>query len=131
MADENPYRAPVASGRAAAKGVRSGRREDLKAVATYQRGIIVCILIYLVAVVGQFALPANLRPVLGVGVLVVGLVGLVFTFLLSMKVYNIGLGILLGILAIIPLIGLLVLLMVNAKATRVLRDNGIEVGLLG
>lgn len=42
-----------------------------------------------------------------------------------------GLGIVLGILTLIPCIGLIVLLVINGKATGVLRENGIGVGLLG
>jgi hypothetical protein len=40
-------------------------------------------------------------------------------------------GVLLGILTLIPLIGLIVLLVINGKATKVLRANGHRVGLLG
>jgi hypothetical protein len=37
----------------------------------------------------------------------------------------------LGILTLIPLVGLIVLLIVNGKATNLLREDGIHVGLLG
>ncbi len=100
-------------------------------MAQYQKGILVCILIYLIAVIGQFAIPAELRPLVGLGALVDGLVGAVFVFLLAIKVYGIGVGVLLGILTLIPCIGLLVLLVVTDKATKILRQNGIKVGLLG
>jgi len=39
--------------------------------------------------------------------------------------------IVLGVLSLVPLIGLLVLLVVNGKATNILRQNDIKVGLLG
>lgn len=128
-APENPFQPPPADSQVF--GVNSGSRDDLKSVAIYQKGIVVCILIYLVAVVGQFALPEGIRPLVGIGVLGVGLVGTVFVFLLATKVYTTGMGILLGVLALIPCIGLLVLLMVNGKATEILKKNGIKVGLLG
>ena len=57
--------------------------------------------------------------------------GAVFVFLLSIKIYGTGLGIVLGILSLVPLVGLVVLLIVNGKATGVLKQNGIKVGLLG
>jgi hypothetical protein len=60
--DENPYAAPQADTRAV--GVLSGQREDLHSVAKYQKGILVCILFYLVAVIFQFALPPEARPIL-------------------------------------------------------------------
>lgn len=127
---ENPYQPPAADSQVVV-GVKSGAREDLKAVATYQKGILVCILIYLIAVICQFAIPADLRPLLGLGVVGVGVVGTVFVFLLAIKVYSTGMGVLLGILTLIPCIGLVVLLIVNGKATAILKENGIKVGLLG
>jgi ABC-type enterochelin transport system permease subunit len=66
-----------------------------------------------------------------VGVLFIGLAGTVFVFLLAIKVYSTVVGVLLGFLALIPFIGLLVLLIVNGKATRTLKQKGIAVGLLG
>ena len=125
----NPYESPQTP--VAVRGVLSGSREDLRSVAKFQKGILVCILIYLVAVIGQFALPVQIRPFVGFGVLAVGIAGAVFVFLLSIKIYGTGLGIVLGILSLVPLVGLIVLLIVNGKATGVLKQNGIKVGLLG
>jgi hypothetical protein len=125
----NPYESPRSEPQVT--GINSGLREDLRSVAKYQKGILVCILIYLVAVVCQFLLPDQLRIFLGLGVLLVGLVGTVFVFLLAVKVYSTGVGILLGILTLIPCVGLIALLVVNGKATNVLTQNGIKVGLLG
>jgi hypothetical protein len=126
---ENPYHSPTSY--EPAVGVKSGRHEDLRSVALYQKGVLVCILIYLIAVVGQFALPPELRPFLGFGVLAVGLVGLVFVVLLSVKVYPVAIGIILGVLTVVPCLGLMVLVIINAQATAVLRRNGYRVGLLG
>ncbi len=125
----NPYQSPQTTSQVT--GVLSGSRDDLRSVAKFQKGILVCILIYLVAVIGQFALPPELRSLVGIGVLLVGLVGAVFVFLLAIKTYGTGLGIVLGILSLVPLIGLMILLMVNGKATNILKRNGIKVGLLG
>lgn len=125
----NPFEAPVSNSRVV--GVVSGSREDLVKVAKYQKGILVCILVYIVAVAGQFALPPQLRPLLGLGVLAVGLIAAVFTILLAMKTHGTLLGIILGLLCIVPILGLLILLVVNQKATTVLQCNGIKVGLLG
>ncbi len=105
--------------------------DDLKQIASYQKVILICILIYLGGVVGQFLIPVEMRMALALVVLVVMLVATVFVFLLATKLYGVVAGILLGILTLIPLIGLLVLLIVNGKATQTLKDNGISVGLLG
>ncbi len=126
---ENPYQSPSTESHVV--GVKSGSREDLRSVAQYQKGILVCILVYFLAVLSQLLVPPELRILISIGVIVVGIVGTIFVFMLAMKVYSTAVGILLGILALVPCIGLLVLLMVNGKATTILRDNGIKVGLLG
>ena len=129
MMSENPYESPALP--AEAIGVNSGRREDLRSVAIYQKGINVCILFYLMALFGQFVIPEETRPFLWLGVLPVILAGAVFVVLLAFKVYSTGVGVLLGILTFIPCIGLLVMAVVNGKATAILKKNGIKVGLLG
>lgn len=126
---ENPYQSP--SGPSQVVGVRSGSREDLRSVATSQKGILVCILLYLVSVGAQLVVPPELRLLIALGVLVVGIAATVFVFMLAIKLYSTGVGVLLGILTLIPCIGLLVLLAVNGKATSILKQNGIKVGLLG
>lgn len=128
--DDNPYRAPM-SDEPVAVGVLSGRQEDVQSVALYQRGVMVCILLYLLAVGAQIVTPADFRVFLAIGALLVVLSGAVFVFLLAIKVYGAGLGVLLGLLTLIPCLGLIVLLVVNSKATKVLRQNGYTVGLLG
>lgn len=125
----NPFEAPASSSRVV--GIVSGSREDLLRVAKYQKGILVCILVYILAVAGQFALPPQIRPLVGLGVLAVGLIAAIFTLLLAMKTHGTVLGIVLGILCLVPILGLLILLLVNQKATTVLQLNGIKVGLLG
>ena len=126
---ENPYQVPQST--STAIGVLSGTRDDLLSVAKNQKGILVCILIQLVAMVGQFALPPGVRLFLGLAVLIIGLVGAIFVFMLAIKVYGTAVGILLGFLSFIPCIGLIVLLIVNGKATGILKQNGIKVGLMG
>jgi hypothetical protein len=127
--DENPYAPPQTSVRIV--GIKSGRREDLKSVAMAQKGIIVCILLYVAALAGQFFVPADYRPFVGVAVLVLGIVSMAFVVMLAMKVYSTVTGIIYGIGTIIPCIGLLILLSISTKATRILKENGYEVGLFG
>jgi hypothetical protein len=127
---ENPYQSPFAESPRVV-GVKSGNREDLRSVAKCQKGILVCILIQLISLVGQFAIPPEVRPILGLCILVVGFVGTVFIFLLATKVYSTAVGVLLGVLTFIPCVGLIVLLVVNGKATGILQQNGIKVGLMG
>jgi hypothetical protein len=66
-----------------------------------------------------------------VAILAVGITSTVVVFMLAIKVYNVAVGILLGILTILPCLGLLVLLIINSQATTILRRNGVHVGFLG
>ena len=126
---ENPYQSPATDARAL--GIRSGSREDLRRVATYQKGILVCILVQICAVIALLAVPPDIALFVRLGSLVIAVASTVFVFRLAMNVYSTGVGIVLGILALVPCVGLLALLFVNGKATSVQRQNGIKVGLLG
>lgn len=127
---ENPYQAP--SVQAEIVGIRGGgTTEDVRKVATYQKGVLYCILAEIIIIVGRFAVPEPLMPVVMVVYVLIALVAVVFVFLLSMKVYHPVLGVVFAIFTCVPFFGLLVLLLINQRATNTLRQNGIEVGLLG
>jgi hypothetical protein len=107
------------------------QRNDLREIATRQRAIMFCILAYIVLIVVRFVVPPPLVLVIGLAILAVGVTSAVFVFMLAIALYGTGAGIILGILTLIPIVGLIVLLIVNGKATSILRAHGIKVGLLG
>jgi hypothetical protein len=127
--EENPYAPPRAGDRAV--GVKSGRREDVKAVAVAQKAIMICILLQLVIGAARFFVPPQYAIPLLVVALLVLVASMISVCLLAIRVFNIGLGIVYGIGAVIPCIGLLVLFVVNQRAIKILRDNGHEVGFFG
>ncbi len=108
-----------------------GTREDLKSVAMLQKAILLCILVNLGSMVGNYFVPEEYNlPVLGLfGVAT--LASTVFVFLLAAKLYGAASGIMMGLMTFVPCMGLIVLLIVNGKATSVLQANGLKVGLLG
>lgn len=135
--EQNPYAAPVESSEVV--GVNSGTIDDLRAVARYQRGVIFCLLMYLSLMIIASVVVRFPRPPFSEGVyfaftaftLLTSLTGAVFAFLLAIKVYRGLTGFLLGILCLVPCINLLILLLINGKATTVLKENGIKVGFMG
>lgn len=129
MNEYDPYQSPPEI--PTAVRLSENTRQDMKEIASYQKGIIACILLYMLAVVGQFALPTGFRLMVGLSVLGLGFAGMIFVILLGLRVYSTPVALIFAILALIPGIGLLVLLFVNGRATEVLRQNGIKVGLLG
>ena len=126
---ENPFQSPDSP--SPAVGVISGSRDDLRRVAKFPRGVLFCILIQLFVFIFLIVLPAEwVMIVFGISS-IIGIVSAVFVFLLSVQVYGVVLGIVFGVGCLLPCIGLISLLVVNGKATAVLKQNGIKVGLLG
>jgi hypothetical protein len=109
--------------------------EGVREIAKRQRGIIMCILglfiVYGLAIAGQRTFPPAVVLALFAAIVALDITGVVFVFLLTTKLYGVGVGILLGILTFAPCIGLITLLIVNAKATAILKEAGLKVGLLG
>ncbi|MDB5297180.1 MAG: hypothetical protein JWO31_3163 [Phycisphaerales bacterium] len=106
-------------------------RADLRTIAQRQRALMFCILGYLALVVARFVLPPSLSILLALAAFAVSITAAVFVFMLALSLYSTGVGVLLGILTLIPLVGLIVLLVINSKATGLLRQHGLKVGLLG
>lgn len=106
-------------------------RTDLREIASRQKAIQFCILGYIACAILVYALPRPINGFAALGVIASAVAGAVFVFLLALSLYSTGVGVVLGICMFIPLIGLIILLIVNGKATNVLREDGIHVGLLG
>ncbi len=132
---ENPYAPPQADSQVPVTGVLSGQLEDLIRVAKYQKGLLVCILIqiilYVGVVVGQANASLAVQGMAGLGLLLAGIMALCFVIFLAMRVFHPAVGILLGILTLVPCLGLVVLVAVNGRATNILTQNGYRVGLMG
>lgn len=105
---------------------------DLRKIAFQQRVIIYCILAYIVVVVLRFVVPSTLQLLVLVPLgLAATITAAVFVFMLAISLHNVAAGVTLGILTLIPLVGLIVLLILNSTATKLLQSHGIKVGLLG
>jgi hypothetical protein len=106
-------------------------RQDLYSVALYQKALLWCILAYFVTIIAEFALPEAYRIFVSLVLIPVALTATVFVFLLAMRVYSVLIGIVLGVLTMIPCIGLITLLVINQKASGILTKHGYKVGLMG
>ena len=103
---------------------------DLRAIALYQRLAIFSILGYAVLFLASAGVPAYRFHALSLAG-VVGLFGAVCMFFLALRLFSLPMAILLAVLSATPCISLLVLLGINGKATTVLREHGIPVGVFG
>lgn len=106
-------------------------RTDLRTVALRQKAIMYCILGYLACAILQMVAPFPLNLMFSLAVLAAAVTGAVFVFMLCFAIYSTGTAVVLGILTLVPLVGLIVLLIVNGKATGILRQRGLRVGLMG
>lgn len=111
------------------------RRVDLRAIAVRQRAVIGCILLYIILAVSGLVIPSSnefLWMAEAVLAFAIVIAASVLAFILALSVYSDpATGVLGGMLIFIPLIGLLILLVINHDATKVLRRHGVRVGMLG
>lgn len=128
-----------------AKSGKGKKKAELRSIAQYQRYLIICILIqilsYIAYIVSAVALRPDVNNPAGAGLamiglflivlLIAGLAATVFAFLLTMKLSNVGVAILVLILCLIPCLGLIALLTINGIATNRLRNAGVNVGFMG
>jgi hypothetical protein len=137
--DEDEERA-TRQGRRSRRERRRGRRgsdsrlsrRDVYSVAIYQKVLLLCILGQIsLAILSGVVGPVGLKLVLILAVLATGLVATVFVFMLAIKAYSAGVGVVLAILTFIPVVGLIILLIINGKATSILKEHGYKVGFLG
>jgi hypothetical protein len=107
------------------------RRAELRSVAVDQRAILIAMLIQIICNIVAFNASLSVARVLLITSLLVGLASLFFILRLATKLYNVFVGFFLGILCVVPCLGLLMLFVINGRATRLLQQNGIRVGLIG
>jgi len=127
---ENPYSASDTSSEIPA----TGNDSNLVVIAKLQRWLNFSILGYFAVIaIAGFSSPSNDSLMALVGFLMIG-VG-IFAFVTVIRLAKVMKGtvsaILHAIALLIPLVGLLVLLILNSRATRLLKEGGYKVGLLG
>lgn len=127
---------PVAGALSDGHGPES-RAEDaaaaatLRSVAMEHKALMYCILVQILFVVLYVIVPADARAIVGWSNLAAGLAGAVVMFTLARTLFSTGIAICLSVLAFIPVVGIVVLLIIDRKAQNYLRARGIRVGLLG
>jgi hypothetical protein len=112
--------------------------DELRRIARYQRWVIAVLFAQVALWAAYFALAAIRGGVVfeGRGVtftltFVLGGVGGIFAFLLYWTLRGPFAAIVMGLGAVVPCVGVVVLLAASAAATAALRTHGIPVGLLG
>lgn len=115
----------------------STSRTELRKIATAQRQVNVAVLFYLCFIPLNIWLAsiAERAPIAAIGQLVVAIGLLAFCIVSVFRLASILRGNAIAVIhafgMLVPLLGLLLLLRNNQKATGILQKNGIKVGLLG
>lgn len=127
----NPYQ-PSATG-TPFPGCPDDSRDDLRRIARHQQQILLCFVVFfLVGQISWFDIDTYIvKLFLSLAGLLIVLTGMTFACILAVRVYGKFVGGLLGLLMFVPVVGLLGLLVVNRKATSILRKHGIKVGFYG
>lgn len=125
MNDSNPYKAPLSDIQNRLDPEVSERMERM---SFGQKLVIYAVLIYFLAAVARLII-GPLAFVLVFASLIMSLVGLYKV--LSARQSHILVKIILFILLFVPLINILVLLSINSRATKALREAGYRVGIMG
>jgi len=129
----NPYESPQFASVVA--DVQPAEREKLRRVARYQRWV-------LYALLGQILVYVLMLLLYGAGFygtggaisylfLPLAIFSMVAIFLLGKELIHVALAAICTVLMILPCISLLVLLVINGRATRLLQQHGVKVGLMG
>ncbi len=127
MSSDNPYQTPKSDVRAVPV-LEPEVARGFEKMALGQKLVIYAVLLYFIAAVLRVAIgPAVL--VIWAASLLLSLVGLVM--ILSARKSHIAVKIILFLLLFVPLINILVLLRINNRATKELREAGYTVGFMG
>ena len=127
MTESNPYQAPESDIRSQTS-LSEDEHAKMEKLARGQKLVIYAVLAYFLAVAAQYVF-GPLVVLLLLGCLVMSLVGVIQV--LSVLDSHLAVKILLFILLFLPLINMLVLLRVNSRATKTLREAGYTVGFMG
>ncbi len=128
MNDANPYEPPMSTLSLMPTSTK------IRKVAAAQKQVLFALLVNIGMNVASYVVeienPVNQFIALVVVVLVIGFV-VVAIFNLAKELYPIGTAGIFSMLVVIPVVSLIMLVIVNQKATSFLTSNGVKVGLMG
>ena len=101
-------------------------REGLRIIAIYQKWLLFCLLIYIVAIISFGVLLEENWGKYRLVILVLQLVATALTSWLAMRIFGTGYGLIVGLLTLIPILGLIVMFIISRKVTNILRSHEIH-----
>src|SRR5262249_42066811 len=104
---------------------------EVRQIALLQKGVITMIACHLILIVAMQFVPPETRPILSWLYLLIAVGGVICTWLLAITLYGVLLGVLIALSTGIPCIGLVMLVVINGRATLELKEYGVPVHLFG
>jgi hypothetical protein len=133
MISDSPYRSPQTESYLSHLA-GAPNREELRLVAKYQRWVmssLVTMVASNMAYIAATVAAPHLRGIMLIQMLVAVGCSIVSVALLASRIMNRAVGVLCGVLMLVPCVSLITLLIVNHKATLYLQSWGVKVGFLG
>ena len=132
---DNPYQAPAEEPpedkQESVKQQKLAFQLDLKTIIKHQKGVVACLCVYLLFLIGPFLSPSEGKLFSVFMLMVVAVMAAAYAFPLETLLFNRSVAILLTLLTLLPGVGLLILLTVAHQTTKFLRSKGIHAGLFG
>jgi len=132
------YLPPLPKRQVASQAAYDAMRDKLRRVATYQRWVLLALLVNVVfgAIVISSAfqlisIPSSYLPVIRIARFPVCIFMTFSAFLLAKQFWHVVVAVVCGLMMWVPFASLIVLIVVNQSATRFLQKRVIKVGLLG
>jgi hypothetical protein len=103
----------------------------IRKIAMEQKALLYCLLVQALIGTGLEFGPPELQMPLHASAILSLIAMSVLLFVLAKRLFNTSVAVALGLLGLIPFVGIIVLLFVNRKAMKVLRESGISIGFMG
>ena len=128
---DNPYAPPVSAPTEIPRTAADLQR--LHRIAVSQRRVMLCVLGYMGLVVFSmlFGGPEFTVIFFGIAAILIVIAGLVSVVQLAYRLKGTTSAVIVGVLSLIPLVGLITLLVFNGWASKELKKSGFRIGLLG
>ena len=105
--------------------------QDLYLIAQYQKAVIYSILAIICVGISFAAMPKEFEIPRYILYALAAITAAVFVCLLSIRIFGTALAIICALLTLVPVLGFLVLVVINSMATNTLNSHDVRVGFLG
>ena len=128
MSQKNIYETPKAE-LSIEKG--SDGSDEILVIAKRQKALLYTLLVYLLVSGASGGVNPEIKPLLQLVAIPVMIAIVIFTARLCLKLYGKAGAIFMIVLSIIPLVNLIIILIANSKANKLIKSKGFKVGLVG